>query len=83
MDIYAEMEKKVYNLRDEIINSIKSVLNEKGYGIGSHCITPYTGHTFSIESDRLFINNYHTDNISTDDLLSYLRAAIHVLPNEH
>lgn len=80
MDIYIEIEKKVYDLRQEIITNIKAVLHSNGYSIGDTTITPGTGHKFDIEYDRLIINNYHTDNISTDDLVKYLRSAIHVLP---
>lgn len=81
MDIYNEFQKKVNSLRQEIITEIKAVLHSKGYGIGSTCSTPGTDNTFIIESDRLLINNYHTDNISTDNLLTYLRSAMHVIPN--
>lgn len=81
MDIYAEVQKKVYDLREEIITEIRAVLHSKGYGVGAACRTPGTGDKFEIESDRLIINNYHTDHISTDDLVKYLRAAIHVIPN--
>lgn len=82
MDIYAEIEKKVYNLRQEIISSIKNILHEKGYGVSDVCITPNFDVKFEIEYDRLIINNYHTDNISTDKLVEYLRSAMHVIPNE-
>lgn len=80
MDIYAEIEKKVYDLRQEIVTNIKEVLHSKGYEIGDSARTFGLGNTFDIYSDRLIINNYHTDNISTDDLVKYLRAAIHVIP---
>ena len=80
MDIYNEIQSKVNNLRQEIITEIKAVLHSKGYGIGSTCSTPGTNDKFDIEFDRLIINNYHTDNISTDDLIKYLRSAIHVIP---
>lgn len=81
MDVYAEIEKKVYNLRQEIITEIKAVLHSKGYGVGSACRTPGTDDKFEIEYDRLIINRYHTDYISTDDLVKYLRSAMHVIPH--
>ena len=80
MDIYAEIEKKVYDLRQEIVTNIKAVLHSKGYGIGESVRTFGTDTKFDIYSDRIIINNYHTDNISTDDLVKYLRSAIHVIP---
>lgn len=79
MDIYREIEKKVSELRKEIITEIRACLHSKGYGIGSACSTPGTDVKFEIESDRLIINDYHTDHISTDDLVRYLRSAMHVI----
>jgi hypothetical protein len=80
MDIYVEIVKKVANLREEIITEIKAVLHSKGYGVGDGARCPGTNDKFEIEYDRLIINNYHTDHISTDDLVKYLRAAMHVIP---
>jgi len=80
MDIYSNIEKKVSELRDEIITEIRACLHSKGYGVGSACRTPGSDVKFEIENDRLIINNYHTDHISTDDLVKYLRSAMHVIP---
>jgi hypothetical protein len=75
-DLYAKNEKALKALHDEIVEDIKTVLKEKGY-------TKYrvaNFHDFEILSDRLLIDGSHTDNISTDDLLRYLRDAYHILP---
>ena len=74
MDLYAKNEKTLWALHEEIVADIRTVLKEKGYKDGDVC------GPFGILSDRLLINSRHTDNISTDDLLRYLRGAYHVLP---
>lgn len=79
-DSYIEISDKVQDLRAEIVTTIKAILHSKGYSIGDTAITPGTGNKFDIEWDRLIINNYHTDRISTDDLVKYVRSAIHVIP---
>lgn len=79
-DSYIEISDKVSVLRNEIVTTIKAILHSKGYSIGDSARTPGTDVKFNIEWDRLIINNYHTDRISTDDLVSYVRSAIHVIP---
>ena len=79
-DIYADVLSKINSLRQEIVNEIRCVLYSKRYGIGSTCYTPGTQDKFEIYYDRIIINEYHTDRISTDELLKYLRSAMHVIP---
>ena len=74
MDFYAKKEKDLRQLHEETDKDIRTVLTEKGYKDCDVC------GPFGILSDRLLINSRHTDNISTDDLLRYLRDAYHVLP---
>ena len=88
MDRYSKNEKSLNELRNEIVADILETLKEKGYGVGDTIkYDIYTKPMFKIEFDRLLINLfinedqwYHTDNISTDNLLAYLRYAYHVLP---
>jgi len=76
-DLYAKNEKALWNLHQEIVKDIRTVLNEKGYTSGrvEH------NDRFDIMSDRLIINGCHTDNITVDNLLKHLRDAYHVWPN--
>lgn len=76
MDLYAKNEKALRQLHEEIVKDIRTVLSEKGYGSGRVA----NSYEFEILSDRLLLDGRHTDNISTDDLLRYLRDAYHVLP---
>ena len=76
MDLYAKNEKTLWQLHEEIVADIRTVLKEKGYTNGrvDH------SYEFEILPDRLLLDGRHTDNISTDDLLKHLRSAYHVLP---
>jgi len=76
MDLYAKNEKALRQLHEEIVKDIRTVLSEKGYTSGE--AKHYD--VFQIMSDRLIINNRHTDNIDVDNLLKHLRDAYHVLP---
>lgn len=76
IDLYAKNERALRELHDEIVSDILTVLNEKGYTSGS---VQYNDR-FDILSDRLIINGYHTDQITADNLLKYLRDAYHVFP---
>lgn len=77
MDLYAKNEKALWNLHQEIVKDIRTVLNEKGYETGDR-ISHYD--EFELMDDRLLINGSHTDNITVDNLLKHLRDAYHVLP---
>ena len=74
-DLYAKNEKALWVLHEQIVSDIRTVLNEKGYVSGevSH------NYTFELMSDRLLINDRHTDHISTDELLKCLRDTYYVL----
>ena len=76
MDLYSKNEKALRQLHDEIVEDIKTVLKEKGYTSGRAA----NSYEFEILSDRLLLDGSHTDNISADYLLQYLRDAYHVLP---
>jgi len=76
MDLYVKNENSLWRLHEEIVKDIRTVLFEKGYTYGE--AGQYD--IFQIMSDRLIINNRRTDNISTDDLLRYLRHAYYVPP---
>ena len=76
MDLYAKNEKALWQLHEQIVADIRTVLKEKGYDVGD----VIRGVAIEILSDRLLINDRHTDNISVDDLLRYLRDAYHILP---
>lgn len=77
MDRYAENEKKIAELHENLVNDIRETLKEKGYKSGD---TVREADTFVIMSDRLIINGYHTDWIDVENLLKHLRAAYHVIP---
>lgn len=79
MDLYAKNEKALRQLHEEIVKDIRTVLSEKGYTRGE--AKHYD--VFQIMSDRLIINNHHTDNIDVDNLLKHLRDAYHVLPKSN
>lgn len=74
MDLYAKNEKALRQLHEEIVKDIKTVLAEKGYTYGK--AEHYD--VFQIMSDRLLINNQHTDNIDVNNLLKHLHDAYHV-----
>lgn len=76
MDLYAKNEKALWQLHEQIVTDIRTVLKEKGYTDGR----PAKSYEFEILPDRLLIEGRHTDNISVDNLLRYLRDAYHVLP---
>ena len=57
MDRYAENEKKIAELHENLVNDIRETLKEKGYKSGD---TVRGSDTFNIMSDRLLINGYHT-----------------------
>lgn len=79
MDKYAINEKKVIELRKQLVTDIRDTLKEKGYGIGDR--GNFNSIPFVIECDRLLIDDVHTDFISVDGLLSYLREACKIIPN--
>ena len=74
MDLYAKNEKALWQLHEEIVADIRTVLKEKGYESGDPC------GRFEILPDRLLIQGRHTDHLSVDDLLYHLKCAYHVLP---
>ena len=76
MDLYAKNEKALWQLHEEIVGDIRTVLKEKGYGVGD----VVNRGEFEILSDRLLINGRHTDHVSVDYLMQDLRLAYHVLP---
>lgn len=80
MDAYADFQKKVSNLREEMVTEIKAVLHSKGWSIGDKVVIPGTGKVFEICSDRLLVNGRHTDQLETDEILSAVRSAMHALP---
>ena len=80
MDAYANFQKKVNALREEMVTEIKAILHSKGWSINDSVIIPGTATVFEIYSDRLLINGRHTDNLGADELLSGVRSAMHALP---
>jgi hypothetical protein len=80
MDAYADFLKKVTALREEMVTEIKAILHSKGWSVGDKVMVPGTANLFEICSDRLLVNGRHTDGLETDEILSAIRSAIHVLP---
>ena len=78
-DTFAEYQKKVSALREEMVNEIRAILHSKGYSVGETVYIPGSGKTFEICYDRLLINGSHPDNLSTDELLQGIRSAMHAL----
>lgn len=77
MDVYANFQKRINSLREEIVNEIQNILFSKGYSIGDTPRSP--GIDFNILGDRILINGSHPDNLSTDKLAEAVRQAIHTL----
>lgn len=78
-DAFVEYQKKVKDLREEMVNEILAILHSKGYNTGEIAHIPGSGNSFELCYDRLLINGSHPDNLSTDELLQSVRSAMHVL----
>ena len=79
MDYFAVCSKKAAVLREEIVEDIRIVLEEKGYN-STHDAVQIGDKLIEMEPDRVIINNYHTDHLTIEDLLDALRAAYHAFP---
>lgn len=78
MDKYAINEKKINELRKQLVSDIKESLHEKGYNIGDSGQTMHFD--FSIEFDRLLIDGFHTDHVSIDNLMVFLHDVLTMIP---
>ena len=77
VDYFAKNEKNVFNLRQEMVDDIRTIFYSRGYKNGE------TANGITVESDRILVNKngdpYHTDNLSIEELLSWVRRAMHIL----
>ena len=83
-DYYAICSRKASDLRNEIVEDIRIVLDEKGYNsTHDHLRVPngYTSYyTVDVEPDRVIVDNHHTDHLDITVLLDVLRGCYHVMP---
>ena len=77
MDYFEICTRKAAELRNEIVNDIRIVLEERGYDSAFEKVS-CNGKVIELEPDRVIVNGYHTDNLAIDDLLNTLHACYHV-----
>lgn len=77
MDYYATIERSLMDLRQTMVNTIRTIFFEHGYDVGE------TANEITVENDRVLVNidgrPCHTDYLSTDDLLAAVRKAMHII----
>lgn len=77
MDYFAKNERKIFELRQEMIEDIRTIFHSRGYK------NMETVNGITVEYDRVLVNmNGHltnVDNLSVEELLSWVRRAEHII----
>lgn len=77
MDYFAKNERKIFELRQEMIEDIRTIFHERGYK------NMETTNGITVEYDRVLVNMNgtltHVDNLSVEQLLSWVRRAEHII----
>jgi len=81
MDYYEICTRKANELRNEIVEDIRIVLEGKGYN-STHDTVRVEGNKIELLPDRVLINDWHTDHLEIKDLLDALHAAYHAFPKQ-
>jgi hypothetical protein len=82
MDYFAKYNQEAWELKHNIVNGMREVIKEKGYAIANKPLKlEGDGKEIEIDSDRILVDGWHTDNLSVEKLLEALHACYHILPN--
>ncbi len=77
MDYFAKNERKIIELRQEMIDDIRTIFHSRGYK------NMETANGITVEYDRVLVdmNGHltHVDNLTVEQLLSWVRRAEHLL----
>jgi len=77
MDYFAKNERKIVELRQEMIDDIRTIFHSRGYK------NMETANGITVEYDRVLVDMNgrltHVDNLTVEQLLSWVRRAEHLL----
>lgn len=77
MDYFAKNERKIVELRQEMIDDIRTIFHSRGYK------NMETTNGITVEYDRVLVNMNgrltHVDNLTVEELLSWVRRAEHII----
>ena len=77
MDYFAKDERKIVELRQEMIDDIRTIFHSRGYK------NMETANGITVEYDRVLVDMNgqltHVDNLTIEQLLSWVRRAEHLL----
>jgi len=77
MDYFAKNERKIVELRQEMIDDIRTIFHNRGYK------NMETTNGITVEYDRVLVNMNgrltHVDNLTVEELLSWVRRAEHII----
>ena len=77
MDYFAKNERKIVELRQEMIDDIRTIFYSRGYK------NMETANGITVEHDRVLVDMNdtltHVDNLTVEQLLSWVRRAEHLL----
>lgn len=77
MDYFTKNERKIVELRQEMIDDIRTIFHNRGYK------NMETTNGITVEYDRVLVNMNgrltHVDNLTVEELLSWVRRAEHII----
>ena len=77
MDYFAKNERKIVELRQEMIDDIRTIFHNRGYK------NMETTNGITVEYDRVLVNMNgrltHVDKLTVEELLSWVRRAEHII----
>ena len=77
MDYFTKNERKIVQLRQEMIDDIRTIFHNRGYK------NMETTNGITVEYDRVLVNMNgrltHVDNLTVEELLSWVRRAEHII----
>lgn len=80
IDYFAKNEQAIMNLRQEMVEDIRKIFYNRGYKNFE------TANGITVEYDRVLVNVNgkltHVDNLTVEELLSWLRQAMHIIYKE-
>lgn len=80
IDYFAKNEQAIMNLRQEMVEDIRKIFYNRGYKNSE------TANGITVEYDRVLVNVNgkltHVDNLTIEELLSWVRRAMHIIYKE-